>query len=281
VTSASGRARTPASFVAALAAALALPAAACRPAPRAPLHAESPAGTWYVVEPGETLAQIAARSGAPAEDILEVNGFRDAAEVTAGRLIFVLDGRGGAAAAPASAAALPAQRPRAGTSDAAGRPPAALAPARPTLPSTVIAGALTDGAPRLRWPVAGAAVASPFGTRDGRPHDGIDLPAPIGTPVYAAGDGQVIYAGSSVRGYGNLVVVQHAGDLLTVYAHNASILVRAGDVVAAGQRLALVGQSGRASGPHLHFEVRQGQVPRDPLWFLPTPANTGTLGGTP
>jgi murein DD-endopeptidase MepM/ murein hydrolase activator NlpD len=129
----------------------------------------------------------------------------------------------------------------------------------------------------FRWPLDRPAIGSPFGTRDGHPHEGIDLPAPIGTPVYAAADGQVVYAGDAIRGYGNLLVVQHAGDVMTVYAHNSVLLCRAGDRVTAGQRVALSGQSGRATGPHLHFEVRQGQIPRDPLPYLPA----SPIGGPP
>jgi murein DD-endopeptidase MepM/ murein hydrolase activator NlpD len=125
----------------------------------------------------------------------------------------------------------------------------------------------------LQWPIGGtldrASIASPFGTRSGRLHEGIDLPAPAGTPVYAAADGEVVYAGDAIRGYGNLLVLQHEGDLLTVYAHNSELLVKAGDRVTVGQRIALVGQSGRATGPHLHFEVRAGQIPRDPMSYLP------------
>jgi murein DD-endopeptidase MepM/ murein hydrolase activator NlpD len=133
--------------------------------------------------------------------------------------------------------------------------------------ATPAAAAATSGL--LRWPLDGAvAVASPFGARDGRPHEGIDLPVPIGTPVLAAAGGRVVYAGDGIRGYGNLVVLEHAGGLLTVYAHNSALLVRQGDVVAAGARVALSGQSGHATGPHLHFEVREGQIPRDPMPYL-------------
>jgi murein DD-endopeptidase MepM/ murein hydrolase activator NlpD len=155
---------------------------------------------------------------------------------------------------------------------------------------------LGPGPTAFEWPLETVAVGSRFGSRDGRSHEGIDLPAPVGTPVYAAGDGQVIYAGAGIRGYGNLIVVEHAGDLLTVYAHNSELLAREGDKVVTGQRIALVGQSGRASGPHLHFEVRAGQIPRDPMFYLPDPAHLAararptaaaradrpaTAGGTP
>lgn len=123
---------------------------------------------------------------------------------------------------------------------------------------------------RLRWPLQYVQIISGYGPRWGRVHEGIDLVAPTGTPVLAAAAGEVVYSGNRIRGYGNMVVVKHDGELMTVYAHNSVLLVKAGDRVDAGQAVALSGQSGRASGPHLHFEVRRGQVPRDPLGFLPT-----------
>lgn len=123
---------------------------------------------------------------------------------------------------------------------------------------------------RLRWPLQYVQIISGYGPRWGRVHEGIDLVAPTGTPVLAAASGEVVYSGNRIRGYGNMVVVKHEGELMTVYAHNSVLLVKAGDRVDAGQAVALSGQSGRASGPHLHFEVRRGQVPRDPLGFLPT-----------
>jgi murein DD-endopeptidase MepM/ murein hydrolase activator NlpD len=206
------------------------------------MHTESPAGRWVVVGPGESLELIARRAGVPAEDILEANGLERAEQVAPGRLIFVLS--------PATSAGV-------GPSTSAG-----VGPGVP----------LAIGArPALRWPVAAtfSVVGSPFGVRDGRPHEGIDLPAPVGTPVFAAADGEVAYAGSGVRGYGNMLVLRHGGDLLTVYAHASVLLVGRGQPVRAGDRIALVGQSGRATGPHLHFEVRAGQIPRDPMTFLP------------
>jgi len=224
------------------------------------MHAESPAGAWHVVAPGETLAEIAARAGVPAEDILELNGLSGPEQVTAGRLLFVLAGP---------------PRPPEANSAASGN----AATESGTPPLAVASMSVPSGAP-FRWPLQRPEIGSPFGTRDGHPHEGIDLPAPAGTPVYAAGDGQVVYAGDAIRGYGNLLVVQHTGDLMTVYAHNSALLVRAGDRVTAGQRVALVGQSGRATGPHLHFEVRQGQIPRDPLPFLSKPP-ASPIGGPP
>jgi murein DD-endopeptidase MepM/ murein hydrolase activator NlpD len=215
---------------------------ACRVS-RAPMHPETPPGSWYVVSRGETLDDIAKRAGVPAEDILEINGLQRPSDVKPGRLIFVL--------APLAAPESPAGAAPAG------------APASP-------GGAVAAGAATLRWPLVNVPrnVGSPFGARDGRAHEGIDLPAPAGTPVVAAADGTVVYAGDGIRGYGNLVVLQHPGDLLTVYAHNSALYVSAGQAVRAGDRVAAVGQTGRATGPHLHFEVRQGQIPRDPMSYL-------------
>ena len=206
------------------------------------MHPQNPPGQWYVVEAGETLDLIARRAGVPAEDILELNGFESAALVKPGTLLFVMTG-----------------------SAAVGTTPGATA--------------LTDlgSPPALRWPLTTihVLIGSPFGARWGKPHEGIDLPAPVGTPVFAAADGRVVYAGGAIRGYGNLIVLKHAGDLLTAYAHNSVLLVSQGQTVRAGDRIALVGQSGHATGPHLHFEVRSGQIPRDPMSYLPP------LGGTP
>jgi murein DD-endopeptidase MepM/ murein hydrolase activator NlpD len=95
------------------------------------------------------------------------------------------------------------------------------------------------------------------------------MAAPVGTSVFAAAAGDVIYAGDHVRGYGNMVVVKHGGDLVTVYAHNSLLLVHTGDRVSVGQEIARIGDTGRSTAPHLHFEVRRGEVPQDPMPFLP------------
>ena len=201
------------------------------------MHPAGPSGTWVLVGVGDTLESLAARAGVPAEDILEVNGLASADEIAPGRLLFLL--------APAGASP-------------GGDEPAALI-------------ARGGGLPPLRWPLGAGRVivSSPFGVREGRPHEGIDLAAPTGTPVFAAADGSVAYAGNGMRGYGNIVVLRHSTALLTVYAHNSVVLVSRGQPVRAGDRIALVGQSGRATGPHLHFEVRVGEIPTNPLPMLP------------
>jgi murein DD-endopeptidase MepM/ murein hydrolase activator NlpD len=123
---------------------------------------------------------------------------------------------------------------------------------------------------QFAWPVAAGVVSSPFGMRHGAMHNGIDIVAPVGTPVRAADDGRVIFAGH-LHGYGNVVIVQHSSGYLTVYGHNQHNLVSEGDRVARGLEIAELGATGRASGPNLHFEVRYNNHPQNPLAYLPAP----------
>jgi murein DD-endopeptidase MepM/ murein hydrolase activator NlpD len=132
---------------------------------------------------------------------------------------------------------------------------------------TVTPSDATAGCAAMLWPVEGP-LSSPFGPRDGRVHDGIDVAVAEDTPVRAACDGVVAYAGNGLRGYGNVVIVQHAGALATVYAHNRALDVRQGDLVTRGQVIARSGQTGHATAPHLHFEVRKDSIARDPLGYL-------------
>lgn len=120
----------------------------------------------------------------------------------------------------------------------------------------------------LAWPVDGR-LTSTFGIRWERMHNGIDLAAPVGTPVYAAAPGRVTYADWAGT-YGQLVIVDHGNGVETRYAHLSQILVKVGDSVQRGQRIALVGNTGNSTGPHLHFEVRVDDDPQDPLSWLPS-----------
>jgi murein DD-endopeptidase MepM/ murein hydrolase activator NlpD len=131
------------------------------------------------------------------------------------------------------------------------------------------AGSSGTGAPSAAgfiWPVNGP-VTSGYGMRWGRLHEGIDIAAATGTPIWAGAAGTVIYAGW-LGGYGNLVVVDHGNGLATAYAHASAILVSVGQSVAQGETISLVGSTGNSSGPHLHFEVRVNGVAVDPLLYL-------------
>lgn len=126
--------------------------------------------------------------------------------------------------------------------------------------------ASTDG---FRWPLSHITITSEFGKRRGGEfHEGMDLRAAPGTPVLAAHAGRVIYAGNKIRGYGKLVVIKDRQGYSTVYAHNSKLLVIAGQVVKAGQRVALSGSTGSSRGPHVHFEIRKGVAAQNPRSFL-------------
>lgn len=132
--------------------------------------------------------------------------------------------------------------------------------------SAGLASAPPSSAGPLSWPVSGS-VSSNFGPRWGRQHNGIDISANTGTPVIAAGSGRVVAAGSS-GGFGNLVLIDHGGGVVTAYAHLNSINVSSGQQIGAGNSVGTVGCTGSCTGPHLHFEVRVGGVAYDPLSYL-------------
>lgn len=119
----------------------------------------------------------------------------------------------------------------------------------------------------LIWPVQGE-VSRGFEQNATRRHDGIDIVAPRGTSIQAAADGEVIFSGWGPGGYGRIVILQHQAEVVTIYAHNHDNLVRLGQRVRQGEPIATVGQSGRATGNHLHFEVRHKAVPIPPYKFL-------------
>ncbi len=117
------------------------------------------------------------------------------------------------------------------------------------------------------WPLKQGRVSSGYGKRWHRMHKGIDIAAKRGTPIFAVEDGVVVRS-KRVRGYGNLVEIKHSDIYSTRYGHNSKNLVKAGDIVKRGQKIALVGSTGRSTGPHVHFEVRQAKVAINPIKYL-------------
>jgi murein DD-endopeptidase MepM/ murein hydrolase activator NlpD len=112
-------------------------------------------------------------------------------------------------------------------------------------------------------------VISNFGNKTGgQQNDGIDISVPEGTSVKSAEDGVVAYAGNELKGYGNLVLVRHSGGYVTAYAHASEVLVKRGDRVKRGQIIARAGKTGNVAAPQLHFEIRKGSSPIDPMQFL-------------
>lgn len=133
------------------------------------------------------------------------------------------------------------------------------APAQPAAPADTS---------KLRWPAQGKIIAGFGGRPDGTHNDGINLSVPLGTDVHAAESGVVAYAGSELKGYGNLVLVRHDNGWVTAYAHNEELIVKRGDKVKRGQVIAKAGKSGTVDQPQVHFELRQGSKPVDPTPFM-------------
>lgn len=198
-------------------------------------------GTWHRVRDGETLGALARRYRIPLEDIEEINGVGRGEPLEPGHELFIpgASPRGGQGAQKGGQGAQKASR-----------------------------GAQAGG---FLWPLPGGKITSGFGKRGSRTHEGIDIAAPEGTAVLAAGDGVVAYSGAGIRGYGNLILIHHPGHLVTVYAHNRKNLVRERTRVRRGQVIAEVGHTGRATGPHLHFEIRKGDLPLDPTKYVKPP----------
>ena len=166
----------------------------------------------------------------------------------------------GLTAGTGAAAAAPQQSARLAQASAA---------AEDGAPETATKVSETTGAlPTFRWPVRGKVIASYGAKTNGKANDGINLAVPEGTPVKAAEDGVVAYAGNELKGYGNLVLVRHANGYVTAYAHASELLVKRGDTIKRGQVIAKSGQSGEVASPQLHFEIRKGSSPVDPLQFL-------------
>jgi murein DD-endopeptidase MepM/ murein hydrolase activator NlpD len=166
--------------------------------------------------------------------------------------------------ADASPPAAPAPKP-APKVQAAQVPPVTTAP--PTTAAPAPAPDTHDPADFIN-PIHGGHVISPFGWRSGRRHDGIDYKGPNHTTVYATFAGTVLQAGTGLSGYGNTVTIDHGDGVTTLYAHLASWSVKRGDVLAQGDPIGAEGQTGSASTYHVHYEVRENGVPRNPAPYL-------------
>jgi murein DD-endopeptidase MepM/ murein hydrolase activator NlpD len=161
------------------------------------------------------------------------------------------------------AAAMPAEPPQKARLASAATPPEA-----PIAEAPVKSAEATGALPGFRWPVRGRVIAGYGAKNNGKQNDGINLAVPEGTPVKAAEDGVVAYAGNELKGYGNLVLIRHSNGFVTAYAHASELLVKRGETIKRGQTIAKSGQSGEVASPQLHFEIRKGSTPVDPLQFL-------------
>jgi len=238
------------------------------PVAQAPTPARA-AENVHIVQPGESLIGIAHRHGVSLAALAKANNIQPYAKISMGDRLIVPGGHTVAArhaAAPQVAqpqsvpvqkiASTPAQNARIATQEP------------PTTETVVQTAEAAGGMPSFRWPVRGRIIAG-FGPKsNGVQNDGINLAVPEGTPIKAADEGVVAYAGNELKGYGNLVLIRHANGFVSAYAHASELLVKRGDSIKRGQVIAHAGQSGNVTSPQLHFEIRKGSTPVDPTKYL-------------
>jgi len=211
----------------------------CAPRPAPPRYAGP--GIYHTVQRGENLFRIGKAYDVAYQELARINRIQDPNQVRVGDRIFI----------PGAARQLPVE---------------IITPSTVSLKRSLPAERGDGPRPGLAWPVSGS-VSSGFGQRGASFHDGVDILAPEGTPIRAVDGGEVVYS-DELRGYGNMVIIRHAGGIVSVYAHNRNNRVAEGRTVAQGEIIAEVGSTGRASAPHLHFEIRRDNVAEDPLQYL-------------
>ncbi|KAA0970687.1 peptidoglycan DD-metalloendopeptidase family protein [Aureimonas fodinaquatilis] len=262
------------------------------PAPTQTAVAAASDGSTITVTPGDSLNLIASRAGVSVADLRAANGLASD-NIRIGQVLQVPNGSGNTrvaalgsppttlqdqanrvaapSAAPATGAA-PAQTPAA-TQAAPAQTPAAPPAASSTVTQeaereTAALAPASTGIEQFRWPVQGRVVKN-FGDKVGtRRNDGLDISVPRGTPVKAAENGVVIYAGEGLKEFGKTVLVKHDNGLVTVYGHADEILVERGATVRRGQDIAKAGMTGDTDAPMLHFEVRKDSSPVNPMTYL-------------
>jgi murein DD-endopeptidase MepM/ murein hydrolase activator NlpD len=230
----------------------------------------------HVVGVGETMIGIAKRYNVPLKDLAKANRIEPYAQLKMGDRL-VIPGRF-ASAKPAAAAPKPVQMQAQVQPKAAPAPVQKIAAAAPAPTALAVSStgnvsnedvkASGSGSPAFRWPVRGRIIAG-FGPKpNGQQNDGINLSVPEGTPIKAAEDGVVAYAGNELKGYGNLVLIRHPNGFVTAYAHASELMVKRGDNIKRGQTIAKAGQTGTVNAPQVHFEIRKGSAPVDPTQYL-------------
>jgi len=212
------------------------------------------AGVYHRVRPGENLYRIGKAYGVNYKSLARANKINAPYRIEAGSKVYV----------PGATKQLPVTVIT----------PRSMSSARPS-PRRSSSTATAARSTIFSWPVSGK-ISSPFGKRERGYHDGIDISARRGAPVLASRDGKVIFS-DRLSGYGNVVILEHPGGFTSVYAHNDRNLVGKGSRIGKGQKIATIGSTGRADGPHLHFEIRKNNVARNPLYYLPG-GSSGTGG---
>jgi murein DD-endopeptidase MepM/ murein hydrolase activator NlpD len=244
-------------------------------------------GARHQIASGETLSEIAASYRVPVSALASLNGIRSPYVLRAGEVLALPAGAATPKPTPVRVATRSAPRavprptvtlqPPSSEVRVASLGPANL-PAAFSRPASLAPGAAESGAHRqsppplsgngFLWPVRGR-IASAFGSKpNGTRNDGVNIRAQEGTPVMAAENGIVVYAGNEIAGFGRMLLLSHADGFITAYAHNGKLLVDVGDRVERGQKIATVGSSGNVTSPQLHFEIRDGKRALDPVVLL-------------
>lgn len=197
-------------------------------------------GVYHVAERHQTLYRICKTYGVDVKEVASLNGIMDPSKIQAGQRIFI----------PGAKKVLKVEIY---IDDVA---------AEPGEKAMIVYKKLD-----FIWPVEGK-ISDVFDEAERRRHQGIDISSPLGTPIKASHGGMVIYSNNTIKGYGNLIILRHSEEYVTIYAHNQANLIEEGAWVEKGQIIGKVGQTGRTSGPHLHFEIRRNNRVLDPMLFL-------------
>jgi len=230
-------------------------------------------GVYHVVRPGQTLYRIAKTYDREEADLAAINGITDPTRLLVGQRVYI----------PGARKVLkvqPTDPPKAPPAPKVPPPPKASVSKKTTKSAEKVrkpaakqsAEAAVPGPPpapgTFLWPVRGEIVCN-FGATTGKASKGLEIAVPHGTPVTAAAAGKVIYSNSGIRGYGNLVIIEHADNFFSVYGFNAKNLVKVGGFVGQGEKIALSGTPPDGKTPRLHFEIRKGKTAVNPIFFLP------------
>jgi murein DD-endopeptidase MepM/ murein hydrolase activator NlpD len=226
------------------------------------------AGGTHTVAQGDTLFSLGRKYGVSPYTIADLNGISKSKALSIGQDLKIPSGGKVAAAEKPAVEASDDQTAQADV-PAPTKAPLAL-PKAQTAPQAVADATMPPDATglNLRWPVKGK-IISAFGAKpNGLKNEGINIAVPEGTGIRAAEEGVVAYAGNELKGYGNLVLIRHAGGYVTAYAHASQLMVKRGDTVKRGDVIAKAGQTGAVQSPQLHFEVRKGASALDPNKYL-------------
>lgn len=207
-------------------------------------------GVYHTVLKGQTLYSIARTYSVPVPELQRLNGIAYPQNLATGRRIWI-PGAYRVLEVPVTAKSAPVRRKE-----------------KPVTTQGKEKSVAAKSKQRLQWPVPGGVLTSHYGKRGRKNHDGIDIGAKRGTEIRAAASGTVRFSGWGPTGYGLMVIIKHRNKLTTIYAHNSKNVVKKGQRVRRGEVIALVGKSGRATGTHLHFEVRNDTHTRNPLNYM-------------